>query len=96
MISNCTQELIDIERESQEIIKNELAHYPPSYQELLSVLSLTKLPYSGFTDYYLHWTRNDYTMTTSAKLDDLLVLAANDLCWDLKKHRNVKWYFKIP
>jgi len=35
-------------------------------------------------------------MTTSAKLDDLLVLAANDLCWDLKKHRNVKRYFKIP
>ena len=70
------------EWESQNIINNELGHFPPPYNNLLSTLSHTKLPYTGYTEYYLNGTRNDYQMTTCANLDDLLILAANDLFRD--------------
>ena len=70
----------EIERESQEIIKRELARDAPSYETIRSY----KNPYTGFLHYYLRFTKNDETLTTTAKSKVVKTLSKNDLQRDLK------------
>ena len=78
---------VDVEKESQETIKCELSRHAPPYETIRSYEN----PYNGFLDYYLRNTKNDETMTTTAKLDIVQALSKNDLLWDLKLRFN---YFK--
>ena len=66
----------DIEKESQEIIKRELSKDAPSYKKI-------KLNgFTGFLHYYLKFTGNDDTLTTTAKFDIVETLSKNDLSRD--------------
>ena len=68
----------EIESDSQEIIKRELNRDAPSYEEIKSVGAI------GFSFYYLCYTRNYETLTTTAKSDIVRTLSKNDLLRDLK------------
>ena len=66
----------DIEKESHEIIKRELSKDAPSYKKI-------KLNgFTGFLHYYLKFTGNDETLTTTAKIDTVQTLSKNDLSRD--------------
>ena len=67
-----------VEKESQEIIKRELSRDAPTYEWIRS-----KGGY-GFLFDYLHYARNDETLTTTAKSDIVKTLSENDLLRDLK------------
>ena len=67
----------EIERESQEIIKKEL-------KIGVGFDLLKSKGYTGFLDFYLCLTRDDETLTTTAKSDIVQSLSENDLPRDLK------------
>ena len=67
----------EIELESKEIIKRELSR-DRSYEFIKSK------GWTGFLNYYLRFTRNDETLTTSAKSDFVKTLTKNDLLRDLE------------
>ena len=69
-----------IERFSQKIIKRELSRDAPSYETIRSYEN----PFTGFLNYYLQHTKNDKTLTTTAKSDIVKTLGENDLLRDLK------------
>ena len=69
----------EIEKESQEIIKRELNdEYGDDFEEMKS------MGYTGFLHYYLRFTSNDETLTTTAKSEIVKTLSENDLLRDLK------------
>ena len=69
------------EKESQELIKREFSHEVPTYETLRS----NENPgFTGFLYYYLWYTRNDETLTTTAKSEIIKTLSENDLLRDLK------------
>ena len=68
----------EIEKESQEIIKRELSRNVRSYEWIRSERGY------GFLHYYLRFTRNDQTLTTTAKSDIIQTLSENDLPRGLK------------
>ena len=70
----------EIEKDSQEIIKRELSRTAPSYETIRSYRN----PFTGFLHYYLRFTENDETLTTTAKSDIVKTLSENDLLRDLK------------
>ena len=74
----------EIEKESKEIIKREFSR-DRSYEKIKS------LGYTGFLDYYLRFTSNDETLTTTAKSKVVKTLSKNDLLRDLKLFLN--YYF---
>ena len=67
--------LVEIEEESQEIIEHELSRDAPSYETIRSY----EPPFSGFLHYYLKYTKNDETLTTTTKSDVVKTLGENDL-----------------
>ena len=69
--------LAEIEKESQEIIKREL--------NLNVNFELVKSNrFTGFLHVYLYYTRNDETLTTTAKSEIVKTLSENDLLRDFK------------
>ena len=68
----------EIEKESQEIIKRELSLDASSYETIRSYRN----PFTGFLHYYLHKTKIDKTLTTTAKFEIVEALSKNDLLLD--------------
>ena len=84
-----TQQWTRPEKESQDIIKSELGRYfVPSINENRPGVVCRKgcRVYTGFLEYYLIKTKNDKTLTTTAKFDVVQALSKNDLLWDSKLH----------
>ena len=65
----------EIEKESREIIEKHLSRTPSN--------EFRSKGFTGFLEYYLQYTRNDYTLTTTAKSDIVQTLSENDLLRDL-------------
>ena len=63
-----------LEQEAQQLIKQHLSKDAPSYQKLRSY----KNPYYGFVEYYLQFSRNFQTMSTTADYDVTMKLASID------------------
>ena len=69
----------EIERESNEIINRELdIDDDDDFEKIKSY------GYTGFLNYYLQETKNDETLTTTAKSDIVQILSENDLLRGLK------------
>ena len=67
----------EIEKESKEIIEKEL-NLDHDFEKVQSHGA------TGFLYYYLYWTKNDETLTTTAKFEIVKTLSENDLPWDLE------------
>ena len=61
-----------MEQEAQQLIKQHLSRDAPSYQELV------QRRFTGFMNYYLAYSTNDQTMSTTADYDVTMQLATID------------------
>ena len=70
-----------LEEQAQQLIMQHLSLDAPSYQELI------QLGYTGLMHYYLHFSKNDRTMSTIADYDVTMELAKIDQPRDNKNHK---------
>ena len=68
-----------LEQKAQQLIRQQLSLDVPSHQELI------QLEYTGFMHYYLHCSKNDQTMSTTANNFIAMKLARIDQPRDNKK-----------
>ena len=61
-----------LEQKAQQLIRQQLSLDVPSHQELI------QLEYTGFMHYYLHFSKKDLTMSTTADHDTTMKLAHID------------------
>ena len=71
--------MTNFEKEAQKLINQNLSKEAPSYQESI------ELGYYGFLHYFLRWSINEETMTTSADFDVVMKLAHIDQPRDYEK-----------
>ena len=64
--------MTNFEKQAQKLIKQHLSKDAPSYQESI------QLGYYGFLHYFLQFSINEETMTTSADFDVVMKLAHID------------------